>query len=153
MKNSANIRIKILSVCVVFCGVFLMTRLYYVQILHGEEFSLRADRQYVRPNHSLFNRGTIFFETKDGERIPAATLKTGYIVSINPSLLENPKDTYVAIESLIDVDKEDFFSKASKVDDPYEEIASRVNQETADAILDLQMTGLQVSKEKWRYYP
>ncbi len=153
MNRKSTVRIRVLSVIIVLFGVFLMGRLYHVQVLFGEEFSHKADRQYVRPNHALFDRGDIFFTTKHGERVSAATLKTGYIVSINPTLLRDPQSTFDAVSKIIDVPAEEFFAKANKPDDPYEEIAQRVSQEVAEQIKELDITGLQVHRQRWRFYP
>ena len=153
MKKQGTLRIRFISIAVLLLGVFLTTRLYYVQVLHGEELSYKADRQYVRPNDAMFNRGDIFFSTKDGERVSAATLKTGFIVSINPTLIKNADEVYNKISSRIELDREEFFTKANKTDDPYEEIASKVSNKTGEEIANLELPGVQVHKQQWRYYP
>lgn len=130
-----------------------MGRLYYVQIVFGDELSYQADRQYVRPNHALFDRGNIYFTSKSGERVSAGTLKTGFIISLNPTLLQDPDSTYEKLSQIIEIDQEDFFAKASKSDDPYEEIAEHVPTEQAEAIAKLDINGVQVHKQRWRYYP
>ncbi len=68
-------------------AVLLVVKLYTVQIIHGSDFAERADRQYQRPSGHIFNRGNIYFTQKDGTPISAATVKTGFILSINPKLL------------------------------------------------------------------
>jgi len=142
-----------LSICILVFGLFLIGRLYIVQIVKGEEFTYRADRQYIRPSQSLFDRGNIFFTTKNGEHVSAATLKTGYVVSINPSILANPEDVYSKLSTIIEIDPDDFYRKVAKSTDPYEEIADRVPQNLADQIQALGIGGVGVYKEKWRYYP
>ena len=87
MRSNLVVRIRLISAVVVLFAVLLVVRLYVIQIIHGEEFSIRADRQYVRPAHNLFDRGSVFFEDKEGRLVSAATLKTGFTVAINPSIL------------------------------------------------------------------
>ncbi len=144
---------KVISVLLICVGLFLISRLYFLQVINGEELTMKADRQYVRPNQSVFDRGAIFFNTKDGERIPAATLKTGYIIFINPTRIDDPENVYLTLRNYINISKEDFMEKASKEDDPYEEIADKVDKDTADKIISLHIDGVQASKERWRYYP
>lgn len=152
-KSQGTGRIRFLSVLVLLFGVFLVGRLYYVQVVFGEELSHQADRQYVRPHHALFDRGGIYFTSKDGERVSAATLKTGFIISLNPSLLENPQEAYDKLSAILEIDSEDFFAKSGKKTDPHEEIAEYVPAEIAERIADLDITGVQVHKQRWRYYP
>lgn len=148
-----NIRIRLLSVTILLFGLLLISRLYYVQILHGQDFANKGDRQYVKPNSSLFDRGSVYFTSKDGEKISAATLKTGYIVVINPSILQDPEEVYKLLSEIIEVPKEEFFLRAGKIDDPYEEVANRIPEEEARRIKELHIDGLDVFKERWRFYP
>ncbi|MCH7598057.1 penicillin-binding protein 2 [Patescibacteria group bacterium] len=153
MKSNLVVRIRWISVFVVLFATLLVVRLYVIQIVHGEAFSIRADRQYIRPSQDLFDRGSIFFEDKDGRLISAATLKMGFTIAINPSVLENPEDAYEKISPLIELEKEAFFLRAGKKEDPYEVIAERVEPEVARRVSDLNTAGVGVYKDRWRFYP
>jgi stage V sporulation protein D (sporulation-specific penicillin-binding protein) len=153
MRSSFLPRIRIISVVIFLFVLIILSRLYFIQIVHGEEYSERADRQYLKPSGSLFDRGTIYFEDKNGVLISAATLKTGYILSINNRLLKDPAKAHQKIETIIDVDDESFFFKAGKKDDPYEVILKKMSEEEALLIDELGIDGVDVIKEKWRFYP
>jgi stage V sporulation protein D (sporulation-specific penicillin-binding protein) len=146
-------RIRIISVCVIFFALLLVSKLYIVQVVSGDIFNEKADRQYTRPVGTTFNRGTIFFQAKDGTLMAAASLKTGYTVAINPKLLTDPESAFAKISPLIDVNKAEFLAKAAKTNDPYEEIAERVDSVSALKIDGLDIPGVNIYKEKWRYYP
>ncbi|MDQ3014541.1 MAG: penicillin-binding protein 2 [bacterium] len=146
-------RIRIISIFTILFGVMLVTKLYFVQIVRGEVFSEKADRQYTRPVGGVFNRGNIYFQAKDGSLMPAALLKTGYTIAINPKLLKNPEYVYQEISKLMNFDKDDFMAKAAKSNDPYEEIARRVDSDIAKKIDTLDIAGVNAYQEKWRYYP
>ena len=133
--------------------IALVSRLYYVQIIYGDEFSDRADRQYMRPSQNLFDRGSIFFKDKDGRLISGAGIKTGFTVALNPSILENASSTYQALQPILTIDKEMFFKRAGKSEDPYEEIAHHISIDVAEKIQELDITGLRVYKDQWRFYP
>jgi len=152
-KRQASGRIRFLSVLLMLFGLFLVGRLYYIQVVHGDELSYQADRQYVRPNHALFDRGGIYFTTKDGERVSASTLKTGFIIPLNPSILRDAQYAYDELSKIIEIDREDFFAKAGKTSDPYEEVAQQVPVDLAEQISNLDINGVQVHKQRWRYYP
>lgn len=153
MRSNFVLRIRFILGVVIFVALILLARLYFVQIIHGDDFSVRADHQYVRPNQNLFDRGSLFLKDKDGRLVSGATLKTGFTISINPNALQDPKITYQRLSEIIDIDEENFFARAGKTDDPYEEIAKRVSQEDGIAIDNLDIDGVQVHKERWRYYP
>ncbi|MFC1730669.1 peptidoglycan D,D-transpeptidase FtsI family protein [candidate division KSB1 bacterium] len=153
MRSNFVLRIRFILGVVIFVALILLVRLYFVQIIHGEDFSVRADHQYVRPNQNLFDRGRIIFESKDGIPWSAATLKTGFTISINPSVLKDPESVYKSLSEIIELDSEIFFARASKVDDPYEEIARRVSTTTVAKIENLNIEGVQAHKERWRFYP
>ena len=153
MSSSPIFRIRIISIFIILVALVFVGNLYLIQIIHSEEYRNRADRQYVRPNQSVFDRGTIFFETKDGDRIAAATLESGFTLSINPKLLKNDEEVYEKINAIFPINKEDFLSKASKKTDPYEEIAKHVSSDVGLKIDDLNITGVSVYKDRWRFYP
>jgi len=129
-----------------------------VQVVHGETYSASADRQYVTPGSNIYERGTIFFQNrsrdgKEGHLIAAATQVTGFKVTINPSKITDKEAAYLKLSKIIVLDQEDFIAKASKVGDPYEEVAYRLSKDKADAVTALKISGVSVFKEKWRFYP
>lgn len=153
MKSESTPRIYIvLSLLVVFALV-LIGRLFFVQIVHGDEFTEEAGEQYITEAPNIFNRGSIFFQEKDGQLLSAATVKSGYIIAINPTLIEHPDLVYENLSEHIDIEKEMYDNSIQKKGDPYEEVAHRISKEKAVAIRELGMPGVTVHKQKWRYYP
>ncbi|MDP2705345.1 MAG: penicillin-binding protein 2 [Patescibacteria group bacterium] len=146
-------RLRFLSVIFLLFSLLLLSRLYFVQVVSGEEYRLKADKQYVRQDVNLFNRGTIYFETKDGGPEPMAFVRSGFTVAINPSILADAQSAYVQISSAIALDRDAFLAKAAKKEDPYEEIAKRVDETTAKKIEALKISGVNIYTEKWRFYP
>ena len=124
-----------------------------MQIVNSDIYENKADRQYSSTSKNIFNRGTIFFQNKDNSLVSAATLKPGFIVSVNPQILKDPEAVYTKVNEIIPIDHATFISKATKNNDPYEEIADRVETEAGQRIDDLNIAGLQVFKDRWRFYP
>jgi len=151
-NHIARIRFLLATVFLVAC--VLVGKLYFVQIVRGEQYSERADRQYARPNQNTFDRGSIYFEAKDGGRVSVASVKEGFTLAINPKLLTDSEKVYSVLrESISTIDKDVFLQKSAKKDDPYEEIAKRVPKEIGLKIAELAIPGVQVYKERWRVYP
>ncbi|MDP3402574.1 MAG: hypothetical protein Q8S35_01295, partial [bacterium] len=109
MRRAIRTRLRILTLALVCIALLLITRLYFVQIVHGNEFSLRAERQYVSASQELYDRGTIYFTRKDGTLLSAATLRNGFTIAMTPKLVEDPEATYAAITALVPVDRNAFF--------------------------------------------
>jgi len=151
-------RVRIISFIFLAIVLMLVIKLYSVQIIHYTDFADRADRQYQRPSGQIFNRGTIYFSTKDGELISAATLKTGFNVAINPKILqkgnaEGIAEVFKKLSEVLEIDEQDFLMRANKQNDSYEEIAKHIDEATGKKITDLKIPGISIYKEKWRYYP
>jgi|TARA_Y100000310_G_scaffold159619_1_gene159205 cell division protein FtsI/penicillin-binding protein 2 len=134
-------------------ALILIGRLYVVQVVHGETFSDRANRQYVRPNQNLYDRGSIFFKDRDGRLVSGATLKAGYTVAVNPNIIKKPDEIYISLNEVVDVEEENFMYRASREDDTYEEVKKRATLEDAEKIQELDLDGVSVHKERWRFYP
>ncbi|MEK7661961.1 MAG: penicillin-binding protein 2 [Patescibacteria group bacterium] len=129
------------------------SKLFFVQIINGDKYTKAADRQYAASSLEVFERGSIFFTDRSGELVPAATLGTGFFLAIEPNKITDPDKIYEALSGIVAINHDDFFKKASKTGDPYEEILHRMNKDQADAIDALSIPGVKVYREKWRLYP
>lgn len=146
-------RFILLYVFVSVCGLLVIGRLFDLQIVKSAEYRERANRQFVTPKNSLFNRGSIYFLNKEDQRSLAASMQLTYKVAINPKNIVDPEDTYNKLSSIISIEKQDFDQKVSKKNDPYEEIAFRLSEDVAKEIDSLGIPGVSIYKEKWRFYP
>lgn len=146
-------RLRIISGLMLLIAVIFGGKLFSVQIINGEHFADRADRQYVTPAGSVFDRGSIYFSGKDGEKVSAATLTVGYKLALIPNQINDPEGLYEKLSQYAELDYASFIAKASKSDDPYEEITDRLDRATADRIIDLELDGVRLYKNKWRSYP
>lgn len=152
--NKLHVRIRIVLGFFVVVVLLFAVKLYHLQIVQKDVYVDRADRQYIRPQNDVFDRGTIFFEDKNGEHISAATLRSGYTVAINPKIIDEPDRVYLALSSVLDIpDEETFLTQLEKTDDPYEEIAKRVDRGTADALDVQDIDGVGIYRDRWRFYP
>ncbi|MBX4189310.1 penicillin-binding protein 2 [Candidatus Parcubacteria bacterium] len=154
MKNSEG-RLRFLSIGIISFALVLISKLYFVQIVSNDVFKAKADHQYVA-GANFFDRGSIFFSAKDGTLVPAATVKSGFTLSINPQLIaknSNAEVVYEKISKVTPIDKNLFDQKVAKVSDPYEELAKRLPSELADKIQSLALPGVSVYKDEWRVYP
>lgn len=153
MNSSFALRSKILFLFILIFALALVAKLFLVQVVHQSVYSERADRQYATASSDIFERGSIYFSSKDGQTTFAATQTSGYKLAIDPTKITNAELVYEKLNGIVAVDHKDFKLKAAKKNDPYEEIANHLSKEKADAISALKFPGVSIFKEKWRSYP
>jgi stage V sporulation protein D (sporulation-specific penicillin-binding protein) len=154
MRRQLFIRIRIITFGIFLFALVLILRLYFVQIVHGEEYARRAENQYIRPTQqSVFDRGSIFFTGRDGTRLSAATLRSGYILAMVPAQISEAELVYKKLSEIIDIDKQIFLTRAARTNDSYEEIANHISEDDAKKIRALSLSGIALYPERWRNYP
>ncbi len=151
--SSFKTKIRIISILIFIFAFFLISRLFYLQIIHNNQYIGLADKQYVTSQSNIFDRGTIFFSKKNNSLVAAATILSGFKLAINPKKINNPEFIYKKISSYIKMNHDTFIYHATKKNDPYEEIATNLNAEEAGKIKSLKLPGVSLYKENWRFYP
>jgi len=139
---------------VIFLVAFLLLgRLFLVQVVRGKMYSEVAADQYIAPRADAFDRGTIYFSEKNGVLVSAATLNSGFTLAINPSQIKDIKGTYNKLTSVVEIERDLFFSRAGKTNDPYEEILKQLDETAAEKIESLDLDGVILVRRSWRFYP
>lgn len=151
--SSFQLRIKIVIVCIFLVAIILLSRLFFIQVIHKNFYAERADRQYVTSSSNVFNRGSIYFSKKDGSLVAAGTITTGFKMAILPKNITDEEGTYLKLSPYLKISKEAFLIKALKKNDPYEEVATELTKEQVDEIENLNIKGISIFKNNWRYYP
>lgn len=147
-----TVRLRFIIFLILLAGLGLITRIYFVTIVHGDEYREAADNQYRRGTGVLFDRGSILLSAKDESTVRGATLATGFTVAINPSVIENPEGTFEALSLYIPLDEATFMTKAGRDNDTYEEVANRVSKDVREKIGSAAIEGVTMSEERWRTY-
>lgn len=153
MRSTLRVKLRILSGLIIGVAFVVIVRLYFVQVVQGEEFSLKAERQYESSAETLYDRGSIYFTRKDGTLLSAAGLATGFRIAINPSHVEDADALFTTLSAVIPVDKELYDSAVQKVDDPYEALKEKVSEEAGRSLDAQDIPGLLIERERWRTYP
>ncbi len=153
MNQSQRLRARIGLICALIAAGLLAASLYWTQVVKGPTYAAKAQAQYVKPAGNLFDRGTIFFEPKDGGHIAAAAVSSGFVAYMDPAAVKDPEGEYDAVSSYLDLDRADFLRRAAKPNDHYEELAKQVDVATAASIQGLALPGIGVVRETWRSYP
>lgn len=153
MRKEAVLRIRCITGAILVLVFILILRLYQVQVVHGETYREDAENQYVHTVRDLYKRGSIYFTTKEGEKVSAATIQSGYVLVVDPTRITDIDATYTALNAVLPIDKEMFVSRASNKSRTYQEIVQKVESDVAGQIEALGLTGVQLYRTQWRYYP
>lgn len=153
MRKELVWRIRILTGTVLLLALILIGRLYQLQILNKDAYVERGEDQYVHTVTELYNRGTIFFTTKDGERIAGATVQSGFMLAVDPTRISDAKAVYDKLDEYISLDEETFIYRATLPDRIYVEIDPFIDEETSQKISALDLSGVELYRNQWRYYP
>src|SRR3989344_3819688 len=106
-------RARLLSAVFIAIAALLIVRLYFVQIVHGEEYRRSALGQYVENARDTEDRGSIFFTDKDGDLVGGALMQGGWRIAIVPKDVVDPESVYEQL-SKAGVDRERFFASLAK---------------------------------------
>lgn len=153
MRSRFVLRVRLLSGFFVFAAALLSARLYFVQIVHSEEYRTSAVAQYVEPDPDTEARGAIYFTDKNGELVSAAVMQTGWRIALQPKDISDAEKAYAALSAQTPVDRERFLASAEKKNDPYEEVAFRIPDDAAAKIRALKIPGVLLVADQWRFYP
>lgn len=155
MRAQFRSRIRLILVFIVFMALCAFMRLYFVQVVYGDEYAQKADRQFASGGSGIFDRGSIYFSRKDGMLISAATLATGFLVAINPQTLTDPEAAYAAIVAAASstITHDAFLGGGGKKNQVYIEVAHHLKDASGRSLAAQAVPGVQVLRESWRYYP
>lgn len=146
-------RIRLITLVLICISALFLVRLAYIQLLRGDEYREAADRQYARPASADFSRGTIYFESKNGTRVSAATLIDSYYVAIDPTRITSAEKVCTELRSAASVSYPECIQKASRTNDKYEVVARDLAEEAVQVIRARALPGVTIYAEKERYYP
>ena len=152
-RRQVTLRIRLLSAVVVLLGALLLVRLYYLQIVQADFYAERAEKQYVHTKADLYSRGSIYFTTRDGDLLSAASIQAGYLLSVNPTHVTDPNTFCETLRNYLIIEKDLCVERASYKNRTYVELNDKLTDAQADEIEALKLEGASLYRNQWRYYP
>jgi len=152
-REQRTIRIRVVIAALLLISFALLSRSYYVQVIHAADYETQASAQYVRNSTDLYNRGSIFFTTRDGARLSAAAIKSGYVLAVDPSRVTDATSLCAGVSQLVTIDSELCIVRATLPNRTYVELSEAVDEAVATELRQLRYPGLQLVPHQWRYYP
>ncbi|MBU4347960.1 penicillin-binding protein 2 [Patescibacteria group bacterium] len=148
-----KIRIFCISALFIFSYLFLVSNIYKLQVSKGIYYSARAESQTRLSGFLQALRGNIYFTDRNENSFPAAINKEYYVIFAVPTEIINPDIVAEQIANLFDLNKEGLITSFSKPNDLYEVILKKASKEQANIIKELDIDGIYIDKENFRFYP
>lgn len=147
------LRIRVITGFIMLLSLVLVARLYYIQIAHGDSYEAKAQSQYIETRQSVYSRGSIYFTSRDGKSVAAASIRSGYLLSFNPTLITDAAATCAALQPYIKISPERCREQATLPKRTYVEVERTLSEDVFEPITALQLPGVSLYRNQWRFYP
>jgi cell division protein FtsI/penicillin-binding protein 2 len=148
---------RIFSLTAGICTIiFIMIwKLFMLQIVSGAQYAREVENQHVQSVPSLAERGTIYFQKKNGDLVSGAMQQTGYKITVNPAKISKERRAMIVdtVLEFVPGERDILLEQVSKTEDTYEELAMKVSEEIIQKIKERDIPELSFYREKWRIYP
>ncbi len=146
-------RIWLLTVSILFSYSVLVNNIYDLQIKRGGYYSARAASQSRGSDFLSPERGKIYFQDKNGNKIPAAINRDYPVVFAVPKEIKNPEEAAQALAPILEIDAAEIKNLLIKPNDLYELLLAKADGEQVAAINALGIKGIYIDNQKFRFYP
>ena len=136
-------------VAMAFIFIALFTRLFWVQIINGQEYTSRAIDQWTRDLPLEAKRGTIF--DRNGNAL--AVCKTTYNVYIRPNAVKDATGVAKILTSVLNIPFEKTYALSSTKGVSEALVAMQITKEQMQSIINANAEGVYFSQNNERYYP
>lgn len=144
-------------------GVFMLAligNLFWIQIIHGEEYRLKAERNQLSDTIVNAHRGTIY----DSNMKIIAQSASAWLVYINPSKISTDEQKKLLTDcftEMFELDRETVEKKVNKSESGYEKIIGQIDNTKKDALTQFLSehsdeklsTIVGIDPDTKRYYP
>ena len=97
-------RIRIIIAIFLLVAIVLLVNLFYLQVINGEAYLNEVNSQHISSSSDVFSRGSIFFSNKDESLVSAATVTSGFKLSVRPDdLEEEPENLFQKLSKYLNI--------------------------------------------------
>ncbi len=153
MLKFGNLRLYTLLILLVLVAGVVTVRLFSLQIVRHGFYTALAKDQHTVLEELIPRRGEIFIQEKDDIWHSLATNRSFQKVFLVPKEVVDKNEVAQKLAPLIDVPMAKILEKLQDLEDPYEPLKSKLDDETAVKIKDLNLPGVRLTPEDWRWYP
>ncbi len=127
-KPTKQMESRSLKAFIIFCValVIIIGNLFWIQVIKGEEYRLKAERNQLSDTVIAANRGTIY----DSNMKVIAQSASAWLVYINPSKITTDEQKQLLVDGFVDIfelDKETVEKKVNREQSGYEKIIGQID--------------------------
>ena len=145
-------RLYILAASIIILGIIVLIRLYTLQVVSYPKYSAIAEGQHKAFSELTARRGEIYLQSKK-EGYPLAVNKDYLMVFLEPKLVKDRDAVIKDVSYILGMERSEIEEKFSDPDDIFEIVKRKISQEEADKIEALDLKGVKITTETFRYYP
>jgi len=147
--TNMGMRKRLTWVLIIASGLFviLMSRLAWVQFVHGAELQKKALEVRMRDIPVEAKRGSIY-DRNGNELVTSISVDSIYAT---PGHVKEPQETAEKLASILGMDVDKLFAKLTK-ESSFEWLKRKVDNETSKKIRELNLPGVDFVEESKRYY-
>lgn len=140
---------------VIFLFIALLTiRLFQKSVLEHTKYLALAESQQKTEKEVPAMRGKIYSQDKaSGEYYPFATSIGKYSVEVVPKNIKDPKDTSAKLAQVLSIEEKEIYDKINNQKLYIPPLKKGIEKELADKIISLNIIGVSISPEEYRFYP
>lgn len=158
---SSDNRLLIIKIGFGLFALALISRLFILQIWHGEYYSTLAENKHWLKKELLPERGRVFFQSakKGGELAPLALNKDTFIVVADPKVMaesdnaKSPSRVALILAKKLDADEMQIAAKIKNLASRYEIIKKQVDAATMEELKLEKLEGVYFERQLSRFYP
>ena len=142
-------RLLAIVIAVTFLFVFVLGRLFFVQVIWGEELQEKAIDQWTREIPVVAKRGKI----TDTNGVVLAGNKDTYTVFVRKSAVSDREKLISALSESLSIGREYVEDRLTKTNSSEITIKKQVEKEQIDKLLSYGLNGIYYSRDNYRVYP
>lgn len=149
-----NNRLKIFIIIIILATLGLVLRLFQKQVLQKNYYIALAKKQYTVTKEILPQRGKIFIsDFYDSDSQPIAINLHFYDLLVVPRNIQDSKEVARKLATLIGLGEKEIFDQINNNKPYIPPIKKKLDSDTAKKIEELNLTGILLVPNIWRYYP
>lgn len=152
--NTYQTKIFLLNFGFVLLFLILVSRLFYLQVLHRTDFIKQAEAIHETSTVIQPARGLIYCQDKNQNLIPIALNKKYYLLYANPKEITDAQATSQVLSKILALPNEEIYQHLIKRERSYEIIVKKIDDEAmVNQIKQAKLAGIYLTEESYRYYP
>lgn len=153
VKDGSINRTRILYLLLLLIGVLFAGRLFYLQVIQGENYIAQALAEQQKKYEIPAQRGRIYARDGNDQRVPLVLNKTLQTVYADPRYVEDVETTAKSLASILGGKIDDYVQLLNQPDRYYVVIKHKITEPQAEELGKLELPGIGFQDQSYRTYP